>query len=48
MSFLDIFVFSLFIIFILCFILFVGLVVYFAVDTINEMKNDYENNSRFY
>lgn len=48
MSFLDIFVFSLFIIFILCFILFVGFVVYFAADTLNEMKNDYENNSRFY
>lgn len=38
MSFLDIFVISLFIIFVLCFILFAGLVLYFAMDTINEMK----------
>lgn len=39
MLFLDIFIFSLFIIFILFFILFVGLVLYFAADTIIEMKD---------
>jgi hypothetical protein len=38
MLFLDIFIFSLFIIFILFFILFAGLVVYFATDTIIKIK----------
>lgn len=41
MLFLDIFIFSLFIMFILFFILFAGLVVYLATNTIIEMK-DYE------
>lgn len=43
MSFLDLFVFSLFVIFILFFILFVGFVVSSAADTIIEMKNNLDN-----
>jgi hypothetical protein len=37
-GYLGIFTFILFVLFIIAFILFAGLVMYFAVDTINELK----------